>query len=47
MNLRTILKIGLNNIVFRYMQGDEVEPTWRGTLENVTYRFGGDLINNS
>jgi hypothetical protein len=29
------------------MQGDEVEAAWRGTLENVTYRYGGELINTS
>lgn len=29
------------------MQGEEVEQTWRGRLENVTYRYGGDLISGS
>jgi hypothetical protein len=29
------------------MQGTEVEVAWRGTLENVTYRYGGDLFNAS
>ena len=35
------------NVIFRYMQGDEVEVKWRGSLENVTYRYGGDLISTS
>jgi hypothetical protein len=25
------------------MQGDEVDAAWRGTLSNVTYRYGGEL----
>ena len=35
------------NVIFRYMQGEEVEEKWRGSLENVTYRYGGDLISTS
>jgi hypothetical protein len=27
------------------MQGDPVNETWRGALGNVTYRYGGDLLN--
>ncbi|CAF4274049.1 unnamed protein product, partial [Rotaria sp. Silwood2] len=30
-------------LIFQYMQGDEVTADWRGTLSNVTYRYGGEL----
>ena len=29
------------------MQGEEVQEGWSGSLENVTYRYGGDLADNS
>jgi hypothetical protein len=32
---------------FRYLQGNEVESAWRGALSNVTYRYGGELLNSS
>lgn len=35
------------DVIFRYMKGDEVEAAWHGTLENVTYRYGGELVNES
>lgn len=25
------------------MGGDEVQPAWKGSLPNVTYRYGGIL----
>jgi hypothetical protein len=33
-------------VILQYLQGIEVNSTWRGTLENVTYRYGGELLNS-
>ncbi|CAF4768009.1 unnamed protein product [Rotaria sp. Silwood1] len=30
-------------IILQYLQGAEVDSEWRGSLRNVTYRYGGEL----
>ncbi|CAF1519018.1 unnamed protein product, partial [Rotaria sordida] len=37
----------IESVTHRYLQGSEVPVEWRGTLSNVTYRYGGELRNAS
>ncbi|CAF1640902.1 unnamed protein product [Rotaria sordida] len=38
---------GEAQVILQYLQGSEVPVEWRGTLSNVTYRYGGELRNAS
>ncbi|CAF1148812.1 unnamed protein product [Rotaria sp. Silwood1] len=38
---------GEAQIILQHMQGNEVPVEWRGTLSNVVYRYGGELLNAS
>ncbi|CAF2468459.1 unnamed protein product [Rotaria sp. Silwood2] len=38
---------GEAQIILQYLQGREVAAEWRGTLANVTYRYGGNLSDAS
>ncbi|CAF1392354.1 unnamed protein product [Rotaria sordida] len=38
---------GEAQVILQYLQGSEVPVEWRGTLPNVTYRYGGELRNAS
>ncbi|CAF2134454.1 unnamed protein product, partial [Rotaria magnacalcarata] len=38
---------GEAQVILKYLGGNEVPANWRGTLSNVTYRYGGELLNTS
>ncbi|CAF2097700.1 unnamed protein product [Rotaria magnacalcarata] len=38
---------GEAQVILKYLGGNEVPADWRGTLSNVTYRYGGELLNTS
>jgi hypothetical protein len=41
--LFSCFKFSDNHVVYRYIQGSEVEIAWRGSLDNVIYRYGDEL----
>ncbi|UJR30817.1 hypothetical protein I4U23_018335 [Adineta vaga] len=53
-SLKTLPKIpaqpigyGEAQVILQYLQGNPVASGWSGTLSNVTYRYGGDLLNSA